>query len=1015
MRVSRQNIFFYRILLLIAVILDLSPVIAQQNNPHFEHVSVKNGLSSNRVQNIIQDRQGFYWIATVDGLNRFDGSNFKIFQHDRNDSSSISNNSCNIVLEGKDGDIWVATQQGVSRFQKKKGSFKNYFFHHPDFNDNILNAIYGLTIDKEGNIWATSNGLWRINPSNDSVSGYLYNRNDTSSVSDASNLFNVSFDSVNNGLWMNTDLSLNFFDIKKGEFFHHRHNPLQWSVFRLNNSKPFFANAGDYFWAYDKESELLYRFKSDLSLFSSVHLVFPHSISNFSVNAEGHPLFSFELVPAVSFNWQQKRIENLPEPDINSGINFSGITHYIYNDIFHNKWVCTREGVYIIRHGTNLLRSFYLGSNNSGFPNTIYSFVKQKNSLWLQIRNGLFQYDIARQKLIHIPGYDGKITKILRNAGDTMLWISEKNKIVLIDFRTLHVDTKIFLEGNPYFAIKDNQDHTWVGTWDKGLYEFDENGRIMNHFIDREGLKYNYLICGWYDRSNDLWIGLNGDRGFVKLDLKTRKFESGFITGNKRTAEFNTITAIIKDKSGNLWLGTYGGGLYNYDNRRKEFHNYQRSDGLSGDHINSLVFDDIGNLWISTVNGIDIMDLPTKSFRHVNEPMQQVNNDHIDNLTIGEDGTLFYSADNKILAINPRQYISAAEEAKILLSGFKIFDKEEHSIDLSLPVNLSFRQNFFTLEFSAIKAGPEIPAKYKYKLEGFNEEWIYSGNRGFANFTNVPPGNYTLLLNATNVTGKWNDKPVEVRINIKPPFWKTWWFYVLSVILAGSIIVFVVISRVGQFKNRQQEQLRLIVATQEKEKKSIASELHDDLGVRLSALKYFITSLKKYLSPDNAQSQAIFDKTISTIDDSVEDVRYLLINLSPKTLNEYGYLVAVEDLVNKLSQLHIINISLTQKGMEGRLNTELESGLYRITQELINNTLKHAEANTIQLNIEKSNGEIELSYMDDGKGFNPKNNTVGYGIENIQTRVALLKGKIEWDAEENKHTRVNIAIPYYHT
>jgi signal transduction histidine kinase/ligand-binding sensor domain-containing protein len=1010
------KIFFTCISFFISVLLKQDTVSAQPANPRFEQLTVKNGLSSNRVFSIIQDKQGFYWIGTADGLNRFDGSSFKVFRRNRNDSASLANNLCITLLEGDDGDIWVATMQGVCRYQKKTGTFKNYFFHHPAVNDNISNAIFGLTKDDKGNIWASSYGLWRINPVNDSITGFIYNQNDVASLSDASSVFGVSFDRMNKGLWMYTDLAINFFDIKTEKFYHHRNNPLQWPVFQLKDKKPFFAVAKDCFWVYDRVSESLHRFKNITSVDSSVRLSFPHAISNFSADGDGNSVFSFELLPAVIYNWQKQKKEILPQPAIGSGIDFSGIVSRIYTDRDQNKWLCGIDGLYIIKHDANLLHSFFLGTDEDGFSHNISPFVKEKNNLWFQSRDKLYKYNLTEQKLFPVAGYDGKVRSVLHNAGDTLLWLSGGNEIILIDFRTARVVSKTVLESSPYFVFADKQKYVWVGTWDKGLYELDEKNKIINHYTDKDGLASNYLICGWYDGGNELWLGMNGGKGFAKLDLQTRKFESFLITAEKKPAgEFNTVTTIIKDKTGNLWLGTYGGGIYYFDREKNKFQNYQRSEGLSGDYINTLVFDNIGNLWISTVNGIDIMDVQTKNIRRVNEPMQQLNNDHVNNLAIGEDGTFYYSADNKIIAVNPRQYTTAAAEATILISSFKVLDKEMPPVAAGLPLRLSYRQNFFSLEFSALRVSPDIPAQYKYKLEGFNSDWVYSNIRGFANFTNVPPGNYTLLLNATNETGRWKSKPLEITIIIKPPFWKTWWFYILIAVLIASAVFFVVKNRVRQFKKRQQEQLRLIVATQEKEKRNIAAELHDDLGVRLSALKYFVTSLKKYMPADDVQAHEIFEKTITTIDESVEDVRYLLINLSPKTLNEYGYLVAVEDLVNKLSQLHIINISLKQTGMEKRLHPDAEAGLYRITQELINNTLKHAGAGSIELNIENTGSEIQLHYADDGKGFNPADSTGGYGLENIQTRVALLNGKIEWDAEINKPTKVNIIIPYNHT
>jgi signal transduction histidine kinase/sugar lactone lactonase YvrE len=1017
MRTRFTKLFFTSRFFFCSLLLHWIPSNAQAPDFQFEHLTVKNGLSSNRVLSMIQDKQGFYWIATADGLNRFDGSSFKIFRNHRNDSLSIGHNTCGDVLEGNDGDIWVATAGGVSRYEKAKGIFKNYFFHHPSFNDNILNSVNELAKDRDGNVWASSHGLWKINPVTGTTTGFLFNQDDVASVSDRSPLFNVDFDVANNGLWMTTDSAINFFDIQTEKFSHHRNlGPRDWQVFKLKDKRPLFAIADDWFWAYDKESDLLYRFDSFLKNWASVHLSFTHAVSNFSVDSEGNPIFSFELVPAVLYNWSLKRIESLPKPRTGSVVFFSGVANSICLDRHHNQWLCTEDGLYVIKHDANLLQSFSLGADSSGFPNSIYSLAIHGDNLWLQIRNGFFKYHIAQRTLSPVPEFRNKPVRVLLNAGDTLLWVSRKNEILSIDFGTADVVSKTSIEGDPYFAFADKQKHMWVGTWENGLYELDGRGAMINHYHEANGLPFNYLVCGWYDGDRELWLGMNGAKGFAKLDLLTRKIESFLIaTQGKSTIDFNTVSAILRDGSGNLWLGTHGGGIYYFDRRRNQFQNFQRSDGLTDDYVNTLAFDSLGNLWISTASGIDIMDLKTKSFRHVSETMGQVNSDHISNLAIAHNGTFFYTANNKIVAILPEQYTTAAPEATIVISGFNVPDRYMPPLSTGLPVILSYHQNFFSVEFSALRVSPELPVKYKYQLVGFDKDWVYSNTRGFANFTNVPPGSYTLQLNATNETGKWNDKPMAISLVIKPPFWRTWWFYLLSTLSVGCTILLVIKSRVNQFKKRQQEQMRLIVTTQEKEKKNISAELHDDLGVRLSALKYFVTSLRKYMPRDDKQAQEIFDKTIATIDESVEDVRYLLISLSPKTLSEYGYLVAVEDLVNKLSQLHITNISLQQNGMEERLPQDVESGLYRITQELINNTLKHAGASSIHLNIEKTNGSIELCYVDDGRGFDPTKTGGGYGIDNIHTRVALLNGKVQWDTGVNKPTKVTIVIPCNHT
>jgi signal transduction histidine kinase len=185
--------------------------------------------------------------------------------------------------------------------------------------------------------------------------------------------------------------------------------------------------------------------------------------------------------------------------------------------------------------------------------------------------------------------------------------------------------------------------------------------------------------------------------------------------------------------------------------------------------------------------------------------------------------------------------------------------------------------------------------------------------------------------------------------------------------------------------------------------------------MRISALKYFVSSLRQYIHPSQDKALHTFEKAILTIDESIDDIRYLLINLNPKTLNEYGYLMAVEDLVNKLTRLEVIEISLRQSGMEKRFASETESALYRITQELINNTLKHADASMIELNVVATDNSITLNYSDNGKGFDSALNHEGYGIQNIKARVSLLNGSIKIESSPGAQTFVQVMIPLNHT
>lgn len=989
---------------------------SQLAGKHFESISVANGLSSNIAHDVMQDRDGFFWIATLNGLNRFDGTFFKVFQFNRNDSTSLSHNLCSKLVEGNDGDIWVATNGGVCRYRKKEGKFTRYFFKHPDFSYDILNGVYTITKDEQGNIWAASYGLWKIDPVTNKVEGWLHDKSKSTSISDSTRSWILFYDQHRKGIWVKTMEGLNFFDLANNTFYHSNNNPHRWPIFRYVTKYPLVCgDSQSTIWVYNDSTKTLHSWNKENSTVSTISIGFSNKVGGLLPTRNDQLLFQFDRAPSMIYNWRNNVLDTIPEMNNRNASPLSRRVGRTYIDAQGNEWFCTSEGIYITSASAFRSRNYLLNKDPDGLPYAIWSMAQQSNLLWLGTSKGLFLYDPLRKTFERnkLPEFDVDIRSMYK-AGDTMLWISSHANLNGYDLRSRKIVHRLKLNSYPYFITGDKFGRIWVGTFYGGLAELDGHGKLIRLYDEKDGLAGKNLVSCLNEDGRALWIGMNGGRGFVRFDVSSKKVESFMInTGKHSLASSNTIYSIVREPSGNLWLGTCGGGVYYFDRSNNQFSNYRQSDGLSGDFVYSLALDKSGNLWTCGFNGIDKIDSKTKSIFSLKESMQFDNLDFINNLLVSKDGNFWFSSNGKLTQVDPEDYVESQKDMRILISSFRLFDKEINAVLPHSTQEFEYNQNFITVDFAALKQSPDIPIQYSYKLQGLHENWNYSGNRGVAKYTNIPPGNYTLLLNATNELGRWNNTPVSLIIIINPPFWKTWWFILLVIsILAGSLYALVKY-RLRLLRNQQNEQLRLVVATQEREKKNISAGLHDDLGVRLSALKYFVASLKNHLQPNDPVAQETYRKTMGTIDESVEDIRYLLINLSPKTLDEYGYLVAVEDLVNKLSRMHVIDISLVQQGLETRMPAHIETSLYRITQELINNTLKHAGATEVKLNIERTNGSIKLQYADNGKGFTVSESSNGYGIENIHTRVALLNGKIEWDM--NGLSRVSIIIPYNHT
>ena len=330
-----------------------------------------------------------------------------------------------------------------------------------------------------------------------------------------------------------------------------------------------------------------------------------------------------------------------------------------------------------------------------------------------------------------------------------------------------------------------------------------------------------------------------------------------------------------------------------------------------------------------------------------------------------------------------------------------------------MPINLVLphEDNNITIDFAAIEPSLQKQVKYQYQLEGYSKEWSPLGNNSTAVFGNMPAGNYTFRLKAVSPFGVWSTATYSFKV--LPPWWATWWAYSFYALLVGSAAYMTYRNRIQGLKRKQDEQIKAMVATQEEERKRISRDLHDDVGTKLSALKLFISALhEKATETNNEEMKSLTISSEQFITEAVQDVRQMLQNLSPVVLEEFGYTTAVEGLVNKINESKQIHFDLVIFGMRQGMQKEYDLALYRITQELINNVLKHAEAKHVSLQIGHRDEKIILMIEDDGKGFDISSYKDGYGLRNLEARTKLLHGVMTIDSHSGKGTSVLIEIPY---
>jgi signal transduction histidine kinase/ligand-binding sensor domain-containing protein len=650
-------------------------------------------------------------------------------------------------------------------------------------------------------------------------------------------------------------------------------------------------------------------------------------------------------------------------------------------DAAHDLWMGTDRG--LVHKESNGNEAMYLVDKDStSQKNQVFYIENDNNKFWLVTFHGLHLFDPDTKIITSFYHQPGNTNSLL---SDSVNWVKKET---------------------------DNQ--LWVATV-KGLDLMDLKSKTVKHFQhvpgDPGSISSDSIFSVSIDRKQNLWAGTY--YGLNRLDKKTGNF--------RKYLDKLFVFSTKEDSEGQLWCGT-SSGLYKYDSNKDLFYNFSNEFKLTGPSASGgwLVEDSAQNLWMNTNTGI--FQLSKARNRMVLYSRKQ----GIDASVllpcgyVRKNGEILWGDTSGYFKLGSHD-LSALSAPEINVSSFLLNNTLiSPSADgiLSLPlmqtrqILLNHDQNTFSFGFTHIDfiSEPE-DARLFYMLQNYDNEWRIAGDERKAYYFNLAPGNYIFKIKAYNVAGLSAEK--DIAVIITPPWWKRWWVYAIAAMVLGSIVYGLYHNHINQLNRRQAAQMNVMVATQEIERKRIARDLHDDVGTKLSALKMSLSSLhEEAMMANNEKIKRLSQNSDQFITEVMQDVRQLLINLSPAVLEEFGYSTAVEGLVNKINETKQLHFNLVIFGMDQPLPKDMELALYRITQELINNVLKHAEAKNVSLQIGGRDGKIILMIEDDGKGFDKNEHREGYGLKNLAARTALLHGRMTIDSLPGKGTSVLIEIPY---
>ena len=774
-------------------------------------------LTQSTVYCTYQDSQGFIWFGTEDGLNKYDGYSFDVYKFDPTDSVSISNNIIRVMFEDSRHTLWIGTDNGLNTYNRKNGSFHR--FQNSSSNPKSIsnNLISSITEDKNGIVWiGTNNGLNAFDPKTSSFTAYHSNPSDVTTLS--SNVISSLAISSTGTLWVGTAADgLNQFDVNSHKVIRYRHTSEPNSLNEDEITSLYFDHAGN-LWIGTLNGGANKFSNGTFHHYTTEQGLSGNSVFSLAEDRSGQIWIATFGTGLNVLDPHSGKVSVYKRDPQNPESISSNRIYQIFQDNAGTIWFSTANGISFYNRTIAKFTTYRLSDSGEGASNnSVFAVCESKDdNVWVGILgSGLNVFSRREGRFIN-EQFSGLNNPALRYNNifsiiedrTGLLWIGTSDGLICYNRSNnqvsayKHSDAPGSISNNYVRCVFEDKNGTiWVGTYGGGLNMYDRTSgkfTVFKNIAGSEGSLSSDVVMDIYeDRGGKLWIctyggGLNS---FDKSSHTFKVFKNE--TSNPKSISSNFVNCIHEDKNGKLLVGTYGGGLNVLDPSGNEFMHFIESNGLPSNIINGIISDRKGNIWISTNNGVCKLNLTsdpksmTTNSRTYNAKDGLQNKLNENACFSGADGWLYFGGSNGLNAFHPDSINDNTVIPPVVITRFYLFEKPSRMdtlITSDQKLNLSYRQNFFSFDFAALNYLFPEKNRYAYKMEGLNDDWIYSGERHFVQYTNIDPGTYTFRVKACNNDGVWNEQGIAIEITIQPPFWKTWWFTALFALFVTVVI-----------------------------------------------------------------------------------------------------------------------------------------------------------------------------------------------------------------------------------
>ena len=843
-------------------------VFSQTSDYLFNHITTTNGLVSNQVAVTLQDNKGYIWIGTQTGLQRYDGKRFTTYLADIRDTAALQSDWITTIFEDSKQRLWIGSSvTGPCLLNRRTGKLYNFNLHLPAGVKKI-NGVWQFLQDKKGMIWlAAFDGFYQL----DEASQQFRPAGDLLQTGKNSLPGSIAMDKAGN-LWFATTSGVKMLEYATRKLFDRNNNPNQSAILNMKDAVSSIVFDDKYVWISCGYDSKLYRYivaTNELKLyvftrikdFRQPNLLMQNEIIGAPFICSNGNL----LVPLLSrglavYNYKQDSfaIINLANNSLN-GLHlerntYSGIT--LNEDREKNIWVSSDAGINIFNlEKPHFITYGYPESNSANIlPESEVSGLLQTSNGDIFISNyysngGISQLDKNlnfKKRYVYynkhaIDPAANELWNLFQDA-DGIIWApNQAGDILQLNPRTNQVSIlKDSLLNGPINQIQqDDEKNIWVAHYRKGLIKIEAGTKQVKAYSDflKPALsRGKRVMCFLFDKDK-IWVGTTL-HGLQLFDRKLGVFTTAYVMDEKNINSIsnNNVMGILQLNPDTLIIATQG-GINIFDKNKKTFTVISSKDGLPNNLVQAMVLDDYSNLWVAFAGGLSKINLLNNSITNYDENDGIIDKRFNHHFLKLKDGRLAIGASKSFLVFDPAKIGSIKLPDDVAITGFKVFGKPlliDSLINTTNPVVLSYLDNSFHVEFSALQFNSSNKLKYFYQLEGIDKTFILSGDELNAHYNQLPAGKYIFKVKCANREGVFCKNITTLAIYIVPPFWETWWFIAIIVALLLLSIYMIVKWREKNIRLLETGKTKLQQLTAEKYKMQFENE---------QISRYFTTSL----------------------------------------------------------------------------------------------------------------------------------------------------------------------------